>query len=185
MITLRRSLLGIALVFFSACTDPGEKTAIGAAAGGALGAGLGAIVGNQTGSTGSGMAIGAVAGASAGALVANSFEASDKRLDAQDEALKRNEALARSQKREIGELRRVDQAMPSSATTSWATSGSTWDRRSGMGVKHASPSDIAAARARLRSGGTVGRTAMIHPIAAPPSAPIALPIAIPAPVLPV
>lgn len=93
-------------LFLSACTQPGEKTAIGAATGGAIGAGLGAIVGNQTGSTEGGLAIGAVAGASTGAYIANAMEAQDKGIREQDEAIERQEQTIKAQRAQIEELRR-------------------------------------------------------------------------------
>lgn len=91
----------------SACTQPGEKTAVGAATGGVIGAGLGAIVGSQTGSAGAGLAIGAAAGAGAGAAVGNSLEAQEQNLKSQDEALERQEQRIRAQQSEITELRRM------------------------------------------------------------------------------
>ncbi|RIL08357.1 MAG: hypothetical protein DCC75_09140 [Proteobacteria bacterium] len=98
-----------------ACTDPGEKTAVGAATGGVLGAGLGAIVGNQTGDPGQGLVIGALAGAGTGAMVGNALEAQEKTMQTQDEAIERQEKTIRAQSAEIDELRRMNQDTPTSA----------------------------------------------------------------------
>ena len=91
----------------SACTQPGEKTAVGAATGGVIGAGLGAIVGSQTGNAGAGLVIGSAAGAGAGAAVGNSLEAQEQNLKSQDEAIERQEQRIRAQQSELSELRRI------------------------------------------------------------------------------
>lgn len=91
-----------------ACTDPGEKTAIGAATGGAIGAGMGAIIGSQTGDAGAGLVLGAAAGAGTGAMIANAFEAQDEAIRSQDEAIERQEQTLRAQRTEIDELRRMN-----------------------------------------------------------------------------
>jgi len=93
---------------FVACTDPGEKTAIGAATGGAIGAGMGAIIGSQTGDAGTGLVLGAAAGAGTGAMIANAFEAQDEAIRSQDEAIERQEQTLRAQRTEIDELRRMN-----------------------------------------------------------------------------
>jgi len=109
--------LGVAFLCLGmlACTDPGEKTAVGAATGGVLGAGLGAIVGNQTGDPGQGLVIGALAGAGTGAMVGNALEAQEKTMHTQDEAIERQEKTIRAQSAEIEELRRMNQDTPTSA----------------------------------------------------------------------
>ena len=96
----------ISLSVLTACTEPHETTAVGAAAGGALGAGLGAIIGNQTGSAGGGLAIGALAGAAAGAAVGNALEAQQQAIRTQDEAIERQERVIQAQRAELGEYRR-------------------------------------------------------------------------------
>lgn len=102
------ALLLIALaVTLSGCTQPGQTTAVGAAAGGVVGAGLGAIVGAQTGSTGAGIAIGAAAGAASGAMVGNALEAQERANRTQDEAIERQEQLIAARGRELDEYRRA------------------------------------------------------------------------------
>jgi tetratricopeptide (TPR) repeat protein len=102
-------LTATACALLSACTEPGETTAVGAATGGVIGAGLGAIVGNQTGSTGAGLVLGSVAGAAAGAAVGNAIEGQEEAIRTQDEALERQENLLAAQKAEIRELRQLGQ----------------------------------------------------------------------------
>ena len=102
-------LITCSLLSFSACTEPGETTAIGAATGGVMGAGLGAIIGSQTGSAGGGLAIGAAAGAATGAAVGNALEAQQQAVRTQDEALERQEKMIAAQKAEIDELRVLNQ----------------------------------------------------------------------------
>ena len=100
--------LGVVIcVFCSACTEPGEQTAIGSATGAALGAGLGAIVGSQTGNAGAGLVVGAVAGGAAGAMVGNALQAQDETMRTQDEAIERQEQFLRAQRAELDELRRT------------------------------------------------------------------------------
>ena len=102
------ALILIALVVgATGCTQPGQTTAVGAAAGGVVGAGLGAIVGAQTGSTGAGIAIGAAAGAASGAMVGNALEAQEKANRTQDEAIERQEQLIAARGRELDEYRKV------------------------------------------------------------------------------
>lgn len=101
--------LFIACSLISGCaTEPGETTALGAAAGGAIGAGLGAIVGSQTGDVGSGLVIGAAAGTAAGAAVGNQIQAQDEEFDAQDEILQRRQRTLDSQRAEIDELKKLN-----------------------------------------------------------------------------
>ncbi len=150
-------LLGASLLFLSACTQPGQTTMVSAAAGGVLGAGLGAIVGNQVGNAGAGVAIGAAGGAAAGAAIGNALEAQDKKLNAQDEVLKRREEAIQAQRTEITELRKMNQDTPSTGDA-FAWNGNT----DSSGVRHASPSEIAAARQKARGGlsatpGTINR----------------------------
>jgi tetratricopeptide (TPR) repeat protein len=97
--------LGI-VTLLSACTEPGDTTAIGATAGGVLGAGLGAIVGNQTGDTGTGLVIGGLAGAGAGAAVGNALEGQQVAIRQQDEAIERQQKTIQAQNAELKELRR-------------------------------------------------------------------------------
>jgi hypothetical protein len=104
---LLASILGL-----SACTEPGETTAIGAATGGVLGAGLGAIVGSATGDPGAGLVLGAVAGSAAGAAVGNAVEGQEKIIRTQDEAIERHERIISAQRGEIDELRRAQQDGP-------------------------------------------------------------------------
>lgn len=162
-------LFASSLLILSACTEPGQTTAVSAAAGGAIGAGLGAIVGNQVGSTGAGIAIGAAGGAAAGAAIGNALEAQDKKLVAQSEVLKRRDEAIHAQRTEINELRKMNQDAPasSSAGDSYAWNGST----DGSGVRHASPEEIAAARQKMRQGGGAATTVSYAPsIAAAPEA---------------
>ncbi|NLF24715.1 MAG: tetratricopeptide repeat protein [Deltaproteobacteria bacterium] len=101
------ALLILVSLLGSACTDPGQTTAIGAATGGAVGAGLGAIIGNQSGNPGAGMAIGAISGAGIGGAIGNALEAQEKTIRSQDEALERSERMISSQRAEIEELKRA------------------------------------------------------------------------------
>lgn len=96
----------------SACTEPGETTAVGAATGGVIGAGLGAIVGSATGDPGAGLVLGAVAGSAAGAAVGNVVEGQEKVIRTQDEAIERHERIINAQRGEIDELRRAQQDGP-------------------------------------------------------------------------
>lgn len=118
--TTSRSLALVLCLALSACTEPGETTAIGAATGGILGAGLGAIVGNQTGSAGGGLTIGAVAGAGAGAAIGNALEAQQKAVRTQDEAIERQQKMLAAQKVEINELRNMPRDAPSALDRSLA-----------------------------------------------------------------
>ena len=127
MINFKKPLL-IALsstLLLTACTEPGETTAIGAATGGVIGAGLGAIVGNQTGNAGSGLVIGAVAGAGAGAAIGNGLDAQQKSVRTQDEALERQQKMLAAQNAEIKELRN----MPRDANTAI---GSAFEKEAAM-----------------------------------------------------
>lgn len=108
----------------SACTEPRETTAVGAATGGVLGAGLGAIVGNQTGSPGAGLTIGALAGASAGAAIGNALQAQQEAIRTQDEAIERQEKLIRAQNSELDDLRRYKQETSDNTSFSTSRSGS-------------------------------------------------------------
>lgn len=72
----------------------------GALGGAALGAGLGAIVGNQSGRAGEGVAIGAAIGALSGALVGNQLDATNRRLDRQEQQIY-------SQQNQLDENRRI------------------------------------------------------------------------------
>lgn len=131
-----------------ACTEPGRTTSIGAATGGVIGAGLGAIVGNQVGSAGAGLVIGAAAGAGAGAAIGNALEAQDKKIAANEEAIGRKDETIQAQNAEINQLR----GLHTDSSSAPVGDSYAWDRSEGAGVKHASPAEIAAARARLRSG---------------------------------
>lgn len=132
------SIISLSLII-SACTQPGEKTAIGAATGGAIGAGLGAIVGNQAGSTGGGLAIGAVAGASTGAYIANAMEAQDKGIREQDEAIERQEQTIKAQRAQIEELRRGTDSKFATGDK-FASSGSFATK--GIDTSKAAPGDL-------------------------------------------
>lgn len=101
------SFLSFLMCVFTACTEPGETTAVGAATGGLIGAGLGAIVGNQTGDPGAGLVIGGMAGAGAGAAVGNALEAQQQEIRAQDEALERQQQTLKAQRSELEEFRRT------------------------------------------------------------------------------
>lgn len=106
----RTVMLGLALSL-SACSDfsfddMGESTKLGAATGGAIGAGLGAIVGSQTGSAGGGLVIGALAGSAAGGAIGQSFDAQERTIRTQDEAIERHERTIVAQRTELEELRR-------------------------------------------------------------------------------
>jgi len=105
--------LNIAVLFslclLSACTEPGRSTAVGATAGGVLGASVGAIVGNQVGNTGSGLAIGAAAGAGAGGAIGNMFDAQDKVIKNQEEAMVRQGRQISIQQGQLNELRKLSQ----------------------------------------------------------------------------
>lgn len=106
----RSIMLGLALSL-SACsdfsfTDMGETTKIGAATGGVIGAGLGAIVGSQTGSAGGGLVVGALAGSAAGGAIGNAFDAQERTIRTQDEAIERHERTIVAQRTELEELRR-------------------------------------------------------------------------------
>lgn len=102
-------LLTLVALLGSACTEPGQTTAVGAAAGGAVGAGLGAIIGNQTGDPGAGFVLGAASGAGVGGAIGNALEAQEKTIRSQDEALERQERMLSSQRAEIDELKKVSQ----------------------------------------------------------------------------
>lgn len=103
---MKRTVVSIAaLLMVAGCTQPGERTGIGAATGGVIGAGLGAIVGSQTGDAGSGLLLGAVAGSTAGAVVANAFEEQDLRMREQAEMMARQDQRIAAQRAEINELR--------------------------------------------------------------------------------
>lgn len=132
----------------AACTEPGRTTTIGAATGGAIGAGLGAIVGSQVGSAGAGLVIGGAAGAGAGYAIGNALEAQDKKIAANEEAIARKDETIRAQNAEIGQLRGMHSDSPASQGVQDTYA---WDRSEGAGVRHASPAEIAAARAKLRA----------------------------------
>ena len=106
---IKLALLLLVLLLGSACTDPGQTTAIGAATGGAVGAGLGAIIGNQSGDAGAGLAIGALSGAGIGGAIGNALEAQENTIRSQDEAIERQERMISSQRAEIDELKRAGQ----------------------------------------------------------------------------
>ena len=89
---------------FSACENMG-KTEKGALAGTALGAGMGAVIGSATGNAGVGTAIGGAAGAISGALIGGSMEQTDKKLDAQDRRIGRQQEELDENRRLIDELR--------------------------------------------------------------------------------
>ena len=99
-------LLGCSLLVSVGCAKGISKAGQGALAGAALGAGTGAIVGNQTGNAGAGVAIGAGLGALGGALVGNSLDQQDKKSEALEGQLNRNEELLAENRRLIEELRR-------------------------------------------------------------------------------
>ena len=74
-------LCAVALV--CACTTPGKRTAIGAAAGTAVGAGAGALISKATGgSAKTGALIGAAAGLTTGGLIGNYYDKQAKELAA-------------------------------------------------------------------------------------------------------
>ncbi|WKZ57266.1 MAG: glycine zipper domain-containing protein [Bdellovibrionota bacterium] len=107
----------------SACTEPGETTAISTATGGAIGAGLGAIIGSQTGDAGAGLVIGAAAGAGTGALVGNALEGQEQQIRTQDEAITRQERTIAAQRRELDELRRMNDGRSDTGTSRGYPSG--------------------------------------------------------------
>lgn len=171
------SFLLMALALCSCAENP-DKTTIGAASGGALGAGLGAIIGSQTGSAGGGMVIGAATGAAAGALIGNSLDASDKRMAASDESLKRNDETIRTQRSELDQLKRMNSQDTTAARGSYdfQPQGSSYGSSSsrggdrlreieslGQGVRRAGPSEIAAARERSLRGQTNNRAMAFQP----------------------
>ncbi len=123
-----RSSLIVALVF-TACTEPGEQTAVGSATGAALGAGLGAIVGSQTGSAGAGLVVGAVAGGAAGAMVGNALQAQDETMRTQDEAIERQEQFLRAQRAELDELRKTND-MPTALRSTLSEARGRYEPRS-------------------------------------------------------
>ena len=81
---MKKSILFIcAIALISACTTPGKRTAIGAAAGTAVGAGAGALISKATGgSAKTGALIGAAAGLTTGGLIGNYYDKQAKELAA-------------------------------------------------------------------------------------------------------
>lgn len=71
------------VIALTACTTPGQKTAVGAGAGAAVGAVGGAIIAHNTGgSAATGAVIGGLAGATAGGLIGNYYDKQAKELAA-------------------------------------------------------------------------------------------------------
>ena len=69
------------VVALTACTSPGQKTAIGAGAGAAVGAIGGAVIAHNTGGKAStGAIVGGLAGATAGGLIGNYYDKQAKEL---------------------------------------------------------------------------------------------------------
>ena len=81
---MKKSILFLcAVALLSACTTPGKRTAIGAAAGTAIGAGVGALTAKATGgSAKKGALIGAGAGLATGGLIGNYYDKQAKELAA-------------------------------------------------------------------------------------------------------
>ena len=160
---LSKLFIATNLLLLSACTQPGEKTAVGAATGGAIGAGLGAIVGSQTGNAGAGLVIGAAAGAGAGAAVGNSLEAQEQNLKTQDEAIERQEQRIRAQQSELTELRRMGGDSAARSPFDNNSAAELQARRSGASYTRSAPSNFGAVNPSSASAGS----AMIErPIAA-------------------
>ena len=160
---ISKFLVAANLVLLSACTQPGEKTAVGAATGGAIGAGLGAIVGSQTGNAGAGLVIGAAAGAGAGAAVGNSLEAQEQNLKSQDEAIERQEQRIRAQQSELTELRRIGGDSGARAPFDNNSAAELQARRSGAVYSRTAP---AAVGGPSLSGASSGVAMVERPIAA-------------------
>ena len=81
---MKKSILFLcAVALVCACTTPGKRTAIGAAAGTAVGAGAGALISKATGgSAKTGALIGAAAGLTTGGLIGNYYDKQAKELAA-------------------------------------------------------------------------------------------------------
>ena len=91
-----------AVALVCACTTPGKRTAIGAAAGTAIGAGAGAFISKATGgSAGKGAIYGAAAGLTAGGIIGNYYDKQAKELAAIAEVKKTEDGITVTLKNDI------------------------------------------------------------------------------------
>ena len=100
---MKKSILFLcAVALLSACTTPGKRTAIGAAAGTAIGAGVGALTAKATGgSAKKGALIGAGAGLATGGLIGNYYDKQAKELAAIEEIKKDENGITVTLKNDI------------------------------------------------------------------------------------
>ncbi len=165
--SVKITLISAVLFVVSGCTDPGQKTAIGAATGGVVGAGLGAIIGSQTGDAGTGLALGAVAGSAGGALIGNSIEARDEQALAQKKTINKHQRVLNQQRREIEQLREGSIAGDPSARASRFPDPNQslsfkYRRAPASGYKTESPSSISSARFGRDSYGSASPSTMVR-----------------------
>lgn len=100
---MKKSILFLcAVALVCACTTPGKRTAIGAAAGTAIGAGAGAFISKATGgSAGKGAIYGAAAGLTAGGIIGNYYDKQAKELAAIAEVKKTEDGITVTLKNDI------------------------------------------------------------------------------------
>ena len=100
---MKKSILFLcAFALICACTTPGKRTAIGAAAGTAIGAGAGAFISKATGgSAGKGAIYGAAAGLTAGGIIGNYYDKQAKELAAIAEVKKTEDGITVTLKNDI------------------------------------------------------------------------------------
>ena len=100
---MKKSILFLcAVALICACTTPGKRTAIGAAAGTAVGAGAGALISKATGgSAGKGAVYGAAAGLVTGGIIGNYYDKQAKELAAIAEVTKTENGITVTLKNDI------------------------------------------------------------------------------------